>query len=584
MSITNLVGNRGGIATGEPDLWCTYAALRTLSWLGRLDQVEQPQRTAAYLAARRNRDGGYAWNRGMESDAWATFYCVEGIAELTGLGTLAGDNLLTGLGETAQYLERARRDGAFGMSPGQYPDVWATHFAVRTIMEVCHAEIADVPGLVRWLGHLQGADGGLTWSPEHALDERLSDVRACFYGIMAWRALGDRAGAPPWDVGRLVSWLAGQQSGEGGFLLSADADTPCLWATFRATAALQALGARPDSPQQCADWILERRGDSGAFVRWVGYPIEDVWASFCAVGSLRALDHEIPNADAVVARLAELACAEAGYTYREPEKAADALSTAAVVLSGADDGLIEEHKSWLKGCQLPNEGGVMYMPARGSEVRCTAWAFAAGVPLDEHDLQRVAEWLATLQNPDGGFGYWEGRGSDVISTTAAVDVARALGTPLNHVINIDRLLGFLDGCGVGTGSDARYGVVPGAPTGLRFTAKVLRTCANAAYSRHDTAEAALAEHQVRGGGWANQGRRVPDLLTTYESVLLSDALGLSLDEDGLGRFCRRVSGDKGTAWSPLAPPDSGPLADCLGHHLTRRVADPRHTLPVLALS
>lgn len=78
------------------------------------------------------------------------------------------------------------------------------------------------------------------------------------------------------------------------------------------------------------------RGPSGAFVRWDGYDVEDVWASFCAVGTLKALGAPLaPVADAVTARIAELGCPGGGYTYREPRVAADALSTAAAVLSAS---------------------------------------------------------------------------------------------------------------------------------------------------------------------------------------------------------------------------------------------------------
>ena len=28
-----------GLGNGQPDLWCTYAAIRTLAWVERLDQV-----------------------------------------------------------------------------------------------------------------------------------------------------------------------------------------------------------------------------------------------------------------------------------------------------------------------------------------------------------------------------------------------------------------------------------------------------------------------------------------------------------------------------------------------------------------
>ena len=44
--------------------------------LARPDPVAtDPRPPPAILLGRRNSDGGYAWSRGMPSDAWATFYC-----------------------------------------------------------------------------------------------------------------------------------------------------------------------------------------------------------------------------------------------------------------------------------------------------------------------------------------------------------------------------------------------------------------------------------------------------------------------------------------------------------------------------
>ena len=61
-----------GLGNGQPDLWCTYAAIRSLAWVERLEQVDAPV-LQAYILSRRNRDGGFAWSKGMPSDAWATF-------------------------------------------------------------------------------------------------------------------------------------------------------------------------------------------------------------------------------------------------------------------------------------------------------------------------------------------------------------------------------------------------------------------------------------------------------------------------------------------------------------------------------
>ncbi|WP_030147453.1 prenyltransferase/squalene oxidase repeat-containing protein [Streptomyces sp. NRRL S-455] len=574
-----------GVSGGEPDLWCTYAAVRTLAWLDRTDSVTDPDGTAAYLAGRRNTDGGYAWSRGMLSDAWATFYCTQGLRDL---GRPVRD-----VEGTARWLERTWSGDAYAMLPGQAPDVWATHFSTRSAVELCGGPVPDRARLLDWLGRLQCAEGGLSWSPEDARRGK-ADVRACYYGVMAWRAAtaGGASGAPPWDEEALVAWLRARQGEEGGFRFAPAAEVPCLWATYRAVGALAALGRAPRDPDGCHAWVMGLRGPSGAFVRWEGYDVEDVWASFCAVGTLKALGAPLsPVADAVTARLAELACPGGGYTYREPRDAADALSTAAAVLSAGPASPRPAEVRWLEGCQLPNEGGLMYMPGRGSEVRCTLWALAAGAFAEDRAARRrIAGWLAELQNADGGFGYWEGRGSDMVSTAAAVETAALLGGPDGLGLDLAGVLSFVESCRVPDGEAHTYGNVPGSQPGLRPALQAQRVRlllgpgpAESAEAR-DAVEVLLARHRVRSGGYAGEGNRVPDLLSTYEAVLAADRAGLALDTGHAGAFTDRVRGAEGTAWSPLAPGGGGPLADCLGTLLARRLTAGPGTLPALALS
>jgi prenyltransferase beta subunit len=473
---------------------------------------------------------------------------------------------------------------AYAMLPGQTPDVWATHFSARTAIELCGDDVPDRGRLLAWLRRLQTTDGGLSWSPEHARTGD-ADVRASYYGVAAWRALRSVAPVtPPWDVPALVAWLRRQQVAGGGFRFGPEASVPCLWATYRAAGALAMLGAAPSG--DCVDWILERFDGSAGFTRWAGYSVPDVWAAFSAVGTLKELGG-VPGdvADAVVATLAGMACPGGGYTYREPELAADALRVAAAALSAApDDPELPGLRRWLEGCQLPNEGGLMYMPGRGAEIRCTLWALAAGAFPDEgHARHAIREWLARLQNPDGGFGYWHGRGSDLVSTASAVEVARLLaGAP---ALNGDGLAAFVRQCDRSTAEGGfAYGNVPGAAATLRSGLHAARVLAHLGRPDAPAVAALLARHRVRGGGWANQGNRLPDLLSTYEAVATADRFGIPVDGGGVDAFLTRTATPAGGSWSPLDPGDGDPLAGCLHRLLRRRLAGPSFELPALSLS
>ena len=561
-----------GRVNGQPDLWCTYAAIRTLAWTERLEQVDAPA-LQAYIQSRRNRDGGFAWSKGMPSDAWATFYCTETLKDL-GVAVERSD-------QTAAWLHTLFDGDAYAMCPGQTADVWASHYALRTLIEVCQGQVLDTAPLYTWLEGLQCANGGLSWSADFAR-RNLADTRACFYGVMAARALA-RQGlpAPQWDLPQLIGWLQAQQMDCGGFRFSEAADVPCLWATYRATASLAALQAQPLGRQRCVAWIDGLRGPSGAFVRWAGYDGEDVWAAFCAVGSLKALGEPVAHlADDVTAFIATLAMPQGGFTYRQADTAADVLTTAAAVLGGSLSAAQSEAAlRWIEGCQMPNEPGIMYMPGRGAEVRCTNWGLAAGAFTEQAGArQAIGHWLASLQNPDGGFGFWEGRGSDMVSTASAVSILRQLGD--NSGVDLAAIETYVASCRQVQG----HAAFPRGETSLRAGLQALGCLA---YIGHDVTQAAaelLAAHKVRQGGYANHGQRIPDLLSTYQAVALAADFGLPVDLAHLRFFLDKVRGAAGHAWSPLFLPGVDALSSCLGRLLEAFADGQRQRLPNLQLS
>ncbi|WP_030683006.1 prenyltransferase/squalene oxidase repeat-containing protein [Streptomyces sp. NRRL B-1347] len=564
-----------GVVSGESDLWCTYAAVRTLTWLGRTGDLPSPESVGGFLASRQNSDGGYAWSAGMSSDAWATYYCTQAMADLPdgGRGTV-------GRPSSAWVWSAAHEDGGFAMTPGQASDVWATYYAVRTLVEVCGERPPEA--LFDWLAALQAKDGGLAWSPAHAKDGA-SDVRACYYALTAWSTATGGQGPLPWDRERLTDWLKDRQGTAGGFTFQEGDGTDCLWATFRATSALRRLDESPRDPEGCVAWIRDRLRPDGSFTRWTGYPVPDVWAAFCGVGALRELGANLEDiADRVVAAVLSFRTEQGGFTYRTPGLASDVLTTSAHLLAGhlTDTGERDALR-WMEGCVLPNEHGIMYMPGRGSEVRCTLWALSAGAFQDDGPARAgIADWLArSIQNPDGGFGYWEGRASDMVSTGAAAEILHRTGA--NPAV-LRGIAAYVATCETAPG---QYANVPGARPTLRATLQALRALHRTVGADGTRVGDALARHRVRGGGFANEGHRVPDLLSTYEAVVAADTFGLAWDPGHLTTFLASVrTADGGYAWTPLMATSGGPLADCLGHRLELRLSPGQQALPPLALS
>ncbi len=571
----------GGASQGVADLWCTYAATRTLTWLNAAPT--DPTGCAAFLLSCRNGDGGYGWRGGLRSDMWATYYCTQTLKDL-GVEIPYQEQL-------AAWLDKLRSpEGGFRMTPGQPADIWATYYAVRTYREILGSTPPDSAAVMRWLASLQLPNGGLGWAP----GSRTADTRAGYYGALAWHYLQipwqQDSG---WDTARLVAWMQGRQMRQGGFVFHEGQTEPCLWATFRAVRALTALGGKPADESTCQSWIKDRLLPESGFSRWEGYPIADVWACFSAVGSLEALNHPLdkPEKEQVAGFLRSCQLPNTGFTYREPEQAGDGLATAATLMVGVSGNrTIPERQqlaSWLQRAHMPYEGGVMYMPARGAEVRSTLWALAAlslvgGPPLDP---ERLARWFATMQNPDGGFGYWQGRGSDMTATTSALECLFHLGP--ESWVHVDRqaAAGFVISCM----GEAGVRFAPGG----EFS--VTTTCMGAR-ALHLTGESAMAGalvplilgHRSRLGGYGIKPGGFPDLISTYQAVLTLQVLSEPWDAPDLLRFLDRVRTPKGGfSWSPFSREESGPLATCLGYLLeeaaTASEAGREFTLPRLNL-
>ncbi|MEU2247269.1 prenyltransferase/squalene oxidase repeat-containing protein [Streptomyces sp. NPDC019224] len=565
MPFTELGTHDGGARQGGADLWCTYAAVRTLAWLDARPQ--DAAATAESLRSRQNQDGGFAWQKGLPSDVWATYYCTQALRDL-GEPVPRTEELTRWLDSTQQA------SGGFAMTPGQRPDAWATYYAARLLREVLDRPVPRPQALRDWLTGLQRSDGGLGWYPDAAE----SDVRACYYAAMAWRASFGEA-RHPWLHAGLTGWLQDRQTSDGGFVFDEESTATCLWATFRAVRALDAIGAAPAGPAECVAWIAGRRLADGSYTRWDDYPDADVWACFSAVGALQTLGADVPDRDGVVEFLHGCELPEGGFTYRRSDFAGDSLATAALLLTGrtgdsgaeqtdngaeqTDGGAREAAVRWLHHAHLPYEGGVMYMPGRGAEVRCTLWAVSAlaraGAP--GLDAERLGGWLRRLQNQDGGFGYWHGRGSDLVSTVSALEILDQLGRGTAD-LDVRALEKFLDTCADPDG----YRTSPAGAVTCAATAQGAR--ARRLTGDHDGARAAAAHlenHASRLGGYSAAPRAIPDLVSTYQAVLALRSLGLPVDEAGLERFLAKVrlpAGDYG--WSPLGRTSGGPLAAALG--------------------
>ena len=104
----------GGACQRVADLWCTYAATRTLAWLNA--QPLDIQGCRDFVLNCQNADGGFAWQRGMRSDIWATYYCSQTLVHL--------GCEIPRQAQLKNWVESLfTASGGFAMTPGQSSDI-----------------------------------------------------------------------------------------------------------------------------------------------------------------------------------------------------------------------------------------------------------------------------------------------------------------------------------------------------------------------------------------------------------------------------------------------------------------------------
>lgn len=546
----------------QGDLWATYAAVRTFRWIGRKLPESDAQSVCRFMLNRQNADGGFAWIAGLPSDLWATFYASQTLSDLS-----AAPSRMDAFSNWV--LETAAPEGGFAMMPGQSAEVWATYYACRVLKEISGRAVPEHRKLRDWIASLQVPSGGISWAPGH----EATDIRAFYYATMAWATATDDKPSP-WDLDKLQAWVA-QCRTEQGALRFTPTDAPCTWAAFRGATAIARLGLELPDAERLRTWI-DNRLTSPGFTRWEGYTETDVWANFTAVGTYRAIGRPLPDEvqTTVETSLLSMRHPSGGFTYRQPHSAFDTLSVASLMLR-KEVAANSPHIEWIQAAAMPYESGVMYMPGRGSEVRCTLWALAAcqmqGVPLCP--TGRLVDWFRQLQNPDGGFGYWLGRGSDLASTTAVIECLKLLDVPAETVLDTASISRFVDRCRPDDPT-LGYGLVPGAKPSVTFGAMAARSLANLGREAEAQMLFQRLQKPVALGAY-HSGTGLPDLATTYQIVVTAHRLQapIEITTKKLGRFLDRIERPEGVYWTPLGQGSPDPLAAALSSCVRRWIAE-----------
>lgn len=558
----HLASPAGTYATRRLDLFCTWAALRALRRLGALGEVDRDAIIAA--VGSRRVGGGYSVASGGLPDAWATRYAVEILVLLDAPTSPRADRFLRDL---------CGADGLQGMTPGEDPSIWSVAFGTAALAAL-DRPVPEAPAVAAFLVGCQDPVTGLIgFSPAEA---RRASVNARAVGFACETAARLPATCrASWDRSALAAGVASLQVA-GGFRLTPTTPEPCLWGTGNLVMGTRAVDLPVPHAEDVIAFVHDQADAQGGYRRGPAFDTADVFATDHATAVLEVLGERLDAAhsDRTIEFLLAATTPDGGFTYCPAPLDADALMTGWVVLSGSS----EDHATsvaWLASRTMPGEpGGIPYMDGRGAEQRSTLAVLRATAGAGP-DTEAVAAWVAGIQHPDGGCGWWAGRGRTVAALTVALDLLSLCGVAPAEVLDTVRAAEFLNRCRV---PDGTYRPVPGAPGATALaTAQGLR--AEAALGGAPAPDLLRQWAHPQGGFAERLG--VPTLSLTLEAAATATAIGAAPVTAGSYRsFLEGIARPDGWAFSSASPESGGPLAAALAAELHHAAAEQ----PVLPLT
>lgn len=535
----------GAFGSKSADMFPTMAACKVAKGLNRPLEALPDLRRA--VLARRTPTGGLGAQPGQPADVWTTCYGIESLSQAC----------LPVPASMTSYLLSLERDGGFAMAAGQQPETWSTAFAI-TALSQCGVPIPDPEATLAWLAGAHLPSGGFTWSREWTSRGR-ADVRATAFVIKGLKTAGlITAFQEITDLDATVNFLRSMQERSGGFRLD-HRHPPCMWGSGEAVVTLGILGQQPPDPDACISFLRSMRRHDGGYRRGSDYPDHsDLWATMHGVlGRIVLHDEQSDERVETMTFVESCRVPDGGYTYRPPASASDVLvtSAAAIAIPLADNRAFH----FLATCRMPGEGGVAFMPARGSEARSALWTVTALARNGEpHEEEALGRWARSAQNPDGGFGPWEGRASNAVSTNAVLTALTTSGHDLTETIDLPAAAEWIET------TMALHQV--GDPEADLVDLSSLLCASDTIGLNLDNrpVRAALGTHR-RGATWRRNRRTFPDLLATYVALTAHQVLG-NLDrvlDDAAAWVGRLPSDESGTAWSNLSNTGGGPLPTAL---------------------
>jgi prenyltransferase beta subunit len=289
---------------------------------------------------------------------------------------------------------------------------------------------------IAWINACRAPGAGFGWFPGDSAHTSTTGM-----ALEALNEMGALGGIPNRE--ELVGWLKSRQQPDGGFIekdgyFGPGKDLPwgsqsCLEATYWGVKALDILDSGPDDPAAVAEFTAARQRESGAFdsYEYSGNTVKSAtYTTFWAVGALKTLALPVPDSAKVVAWLKDQQNTKAmrggfslspdGYLFSSTQGTGYAVACLSL-LGAAPDRAGEVRKFLFSTRGQEADGG--FELGHGDDWNnydhysrtADTWhavraLYLLGSPLSDSDTSRAAHpasdcaaWLASVQNPDGGF-------------------------------------------------------------------------------------------------------------------------------------------------------------------------------------
>jgi energy-coupling factor transport system substrate-specific component len=354
----------------------------------------------------------------------------------------------------------------FGLTFG--PALMRMLIRARTRLEITWEPLPVAPLLIAAV--LLGAGGLL--AGQDAPRARAASARPARPGLGSAVAVGD-ARAARLDISRELSFLAAAQNSDGGFGAARGQSSSELYSAWVAIG-LAAAGRDPLSLRRDAHNVLDAlRGDAGS-LQGAG----DLERTILALHACGASLHTLAGGDPV-SRLLRLRSHDGSF---EHQSNLTAFAIFALRAAGypASDARVGAARRWLATQQNPDGGFGFGTRGSGSDVDDTAAVLQAVVDAGLHKGALVAHASAFLlhaQNPDGGYPQQPGGASNAQSSAWAIQGLIAAGRDVRTVTREGSRspLGYLESL-IGPDGSVRYSRT-GSQTPVWVTAQALTALA-----------------------------------------------------------------------------------------------------------